>query len=65
MFYAAKHEFPNLQLHSFQMMEDGEIKAAAPECRSELGWIYHAGHCYMFTSYHVDFLTVRNDFIVH
>ena len=21
-----------------------------------LGWVYYSGHCYMFTSYHVDFL---------
>ena len=30
--------------------------AAAPECRESLGWVYYNGHCYMFTSYHVDYL---------
>ena len=31
-------------------------RAAAPECKDGLGWVYYNGHCYMFTSYHVDFL---------
>merc|ERR1712141_893361 len=30
--------------------------AAAPECKGSLGWVYYNGHCYMFTSYHVDYL---------
>ena len=38
------------------MMEDGRQRAAAPECKDGLGWVYYNGHCYMFTSYHVDFL---------
>ena len=38
------------------MMENGEIKAAAPECKGQLGWVYHNGACYMFTSYHADYL---------
>ena len=38
------------------MMEDGMQRAAAPECKDGLGWVYYNGHCYMFTSYHVDFL---------
>ena len=38
------------------MVEDGQTRAAAPECRDALGWVYYDGHCYMFTSYHVDFL---------
>ncbi len=39
-----------------QMVENGVMKAAAPECRPELGWIYHKGFCYMFTSYHTPYL---------
>mgnify|MGYP001187398648 CR=1 FL=1 len=31
------------------------MRGAAPECGG-LGWVYHNGFCYMFTSYHVDFL---------
>jgi len=38
------------------MMEDGVKKGAAPECKDGLGWVYYNGHCYMFTSYHVDYL---------
>jgi len=38
------------------MMEDGVRKGAAPECKDSLGWVYYNGHCYMFTSYHVDYL---------
>jgi len=30
--------------------------AAAPECTGSLGWVYNNGYCYMFTSYHVDYL---------
>lgn len=35
------------------MMEDGDMRAAAPECRDSLGWVYYNGHCYMFTRYQV------------
>ena len=38
------------------MLEDNVLKAAAPECRFGLGWVYHKGFCYLFTSYHIDFL---------
>merc|ERR1712241_730768 len=38
------------------MKEDGVLKAAAPECKDGLVWVYYNGHCYMFTSYHVDYL---------
>ena len=38
------------------MLEDGKLRAAAPECRYGPGWIYWSGHCYQFTSYHEDFL---------
>ena len=38
------------------MLEDGKLRAAAPECRYGPGWIYWKGHCYQFTSYHEDFL---------
>ena len=41
------------------MKEDGNLRAAAPECKDDLGWVYHEGHCYMFTSYHVDFLVAE------
>ena len=47
------------QLDSFStgfMMEDGQQSRAAPECREGLGWVYYSGHCYMFTSFHADFL---------
>ena len=47
------------ELDSFskgQMKEDGVLKAAAPQRDSQLGWVYHNGHFYMFTSYHLDFL---------
>ena len=37
------------------MMEDGNMRGAAPECGG-LGWVYHKGFCYLFTSYHIDFL---------
>ena len=29
------------------MMEDGNMRGAAPECGG-LGWVYHNGHCYLF-----------------
>ena len=37
------------------MRENGRIRAAAPECKGQLGWVYHKGFCYMFTSYHETF----------
>ena len=45
-----------IDIHMFQMLEDNVLKAAAPECRFGLGWVYHKGFCYLFTSYHIDFL---------
>ena len=33
------------------MLENGERRGAAPECREELGWIYQGGRCYMITSF--------------
>ena len=33
------------------MMEDGRQRAAAPECKGGLGWVYYNGHCYMFTRF--------------
>merc|ERR1712211_175261 len=41
------------------MMEDGGMLAAAPQCKDGLGWVYFKGYCYMFTSYHVDFLVAE------
>ena len=41
---------------TIQMLEDGMLRAAAPECRYGPGWIYWNGHCYQYTSYHEDFL---------
>jgi len=38
------------------MLEDSQMRQAAPECKDGLGWVYHEGHCYLFTSYHVNFL---------
>ena len=38
------------------MMEDGKMRAAAPECKFGLGWVYFSGACYMFTSFHEDFM---------
>ena len=38
------------------MLEDGALKAAAPECRFGPGWVYRDANCYLFTSYHEDFL---------
>ena len=48
--------FTNLYHFIPQMLEDGTLRAAAPECRYGPGWIYWNGHCYQFTSYHEDFL---------
>merc|ERR1712156_253349 len=44
-----------------RMKEDGVLKAAAPECKGQLGWVYHNGHCYLFTSYHLDFLKAEEE----
>jgi len=41
------------------MMEDGAMRGAAPECKDGLGWVYNNGHCYMFSSFHVDFLAAE------
>ena len=43
------------------MVEDGESRAAAPECKGQLGWVYFSGYCYMFTSYHVDFMNAEEE----
>merc|ERR1719219_118691 len=40
------------------MMEDGNMRAAAPECEG-LGWVYYDGHCYLFTSVHTQFLAAE------
>ena len=37
------------QFSSGFMMEDGARAAAAPECKTGLGWVYYNGHCYLFT----------------
>lgn len=42
-------------------MEDGQMRAAAPECRGQLGWVYFKGHCYMFTAYHTPFLKAEEE----
>ena len=34
------------------MMEDGNMRGAAPECGG-LGWVYHNGHCYLFDRFSV------------
>ena len=43
------------------MIGDGNRRAAAPECRGQMGWIYHDGFCYMFTSYHTQFLKAQEE----
>ena len=43
------------------MKENGVLKAAAPECKGQLGWVYFKGHCYMFTSYHETFLKAEEE----
>ena len=40
------------------MMEDGNMRGAAPECGG-LGWVYHNGHCYLFDRYCFDHLRFR------
>ena len=37
------------------MMEDGNMRGAAPECAG-LGWVYYNGHCYLFDRW--DFSTL-------
>merc|ERR1711988_239236 len=43
------------------MRENGQVRAAAPECKGQLGWVYHKGFCYMFTSYHETFLKAEEE----
>ena len=43
------------------MKENGQIRAAAPECKGQLGWVYHNGYCYMFTSYHETFMKAEEE----
>jgi len=43
------------------MRENGQVRAAAPECKGQLGWVYHNGFCYMFTSYHETFLKAEEE----
>ena len=43
------------------MKEDGQMRAAAPECKGQLGWVYHKNFCYMFTSYHETFLKAEEE----
>ena len=43
------------------MKENGQMRAAAPECKGQLGWVYHKGFCYMFTSYHETFLKAEEE----
>ena len=43
------------------MVEDGQTRAAAPECKGQMGWIYHKNFCYMFTSYHTPFLRAEEE----
>lgn len=38
------------------MVENGQQVQAAPECKFGEGWVYHEGFCYLFTSYHCDFM---------
>ena len=37
------------------------MRAAAPECKGQLGWVYHKNFCYMFTSYHETFLKAEEE----
>ena len=41
------------------LQEDGKMREAAPQCTDGLGWVYFKGHCYMFTSWHLDFLAAE------
>jgi len=40
------------------MMEDGNMRGAAPECAG-LGWVYFNGHCYLFDSVHTPYLAAE------
>merc|ERR1712110_914814 len=40
------------------MMEDGNMRGAAPECAG-LGWVYYNGHCYLFDSVHTPYLAAE------
>merc|ERR1711971_593309 len=40
------------------MMEDGNMRGAAPECAG-LGWVYYNGHCYFFDSVHTPYLAAE------
>merc|ERR1711971_1268681 len=40
------------------MMEDANMRGAAPECAG-LGWIYYNGHCYLFDSVHTPYLAAE------
>lgn len=59
--FADKDVFPmrERQLDKFAvdlMKENGHLRAAAPQCKGQLGWVYHNGFCYMFTRFVPDFL---------
>ena len=43
------------------MLEEGKNTRAAPECKGQLGWVYHKNFCYMFTSYHKTFLKAEEE----
>lgn len=43
------------------MKENGQMRAAAPQCKGQLGWVYHKGFCYLFTSYHETFLKAEEE----
>ena len=43
------------------MLEEGKNTRAAPECKGQLGWVYHKNFCYMFTSYHETFLKAEEE----
>lgn len=43
------------------MVEDGQTRAAAPECPGGLGWIYYSGACYIFSSVHTPFLKAEEE----
>ena len=50
LFY--EHRFAMLIISTYVgfMMEDGNMRGAAPECAG-LGWVYYNGHCYLFDRY--------------
>ena len=43
------------------MRKNGKLRAAAPQCKGQLGWVYHKGFCYMFTSYHETFAKAEEE----